>query len=270
VFLKASITRNVLSEKQYGFKSDFMFLRADSLEIEYGIDHQIAKFYVDREPPKDNLYWKDKLLYLRPQPGYIFLPLITDLFYKSGVDRDELLSECFVSTIEKICDYAAQEEFGILTHLEAVSRCVEFAISLSTNSKYLNKLVEYFDQSNNELTSIRIPFRALHRADLFLFSLSVLKVGFEKQVGLTQTWFALISTLLLLDDAEDYLDDKENGEQNVFIESGSNRDGFERIREMLSENLEHIEKINSSMADALAKKLLGIADKPGIKEYLNE
>jgi hypothetical protein len=42
-----------------------MFVSSNFLAIHYGVNDTIAKFFVDREPPINNLYWKDKLLYLR-------------------------------------------------------------------------------------------------------------------------------------------------------------------------------------------------------------
>ncbi len=56
-----------------------MFISTGYLGIQYGVDNNIAKFFVDREPPANNLYWKDKYLYLRPSPGYLFIPLIVDI-----------------------------------------------------------------------------------------------------------------------------------------------------------------------------------------------
>jgi hypothetical protein len=246
-----------------------MFLRADSLEIEYGIDRRIAKFFVDREPPGDNLYWKDKLLYLRPQPGYIFIPLIIDLYYRSGIAIEKLLSEDYVGAIERVCHYAAQQEFGIITHTDAVNKCIEFLKGCLSSEIFIAELLHYSEGVTNEISKMAVPFKALHRADLFLFSLPVLDVELEKQFQLAKTWFALISILLLLDDAEDYLEDKEKGEENAFIESGSSKEGFEKIKEMVANNLDHLAKINSCMADALHMKLTSIVDKPGIKEYLN-
>jgi hypothetical protein len=246
-----------------------MFLSADALEIQYGIDGSIAKFFVDREPPADNLYWKDKLLYLRPQPGYIFIPLIIDLYFRSGIPKEQLLSEAFVQTIENICHYAAQQEFGVISKEEGIQQCEQLVADCTKDIFLLQSLHEYFTGKNGFIVELATPFSALHRGDLFLFALCVLPINTKKQRQLVQTWFALISTLLLLDDAEDYIDDKEKGEENAFIESGSSQEGFDRIRDMLSKNLDHISAINSSLANALHRKLVALADKPGIKEYLN-
>lgn len=245
-----------------------MFLTANALVQEFGIDEKIAKFFVDREPPKENLYWKDKLLYLRPQPGYIFLPLIVDLLYRSGIEIEELLSEKFISVLEQIGHFAAQEEFNLITKSEAVNACKKL-VEIS-DKKFLDEVVGYLHGADNDLSVAATPFKALHRGDLFLFSLCILNCGREKKMELANTWFALISTLLLLDDSEDYHSDLETGDENAFIESGSNQEGFNKIKSLLAKNLHHIAAINASMSNGLHQKFIALADKPGIKEYLNE
>jgi hypothetical protein len=245
-----------------------MFLTANALVQEFGVDKTIAKFFVDREPPKDNLYWKDKLLYLRPQPGYIFLPLIVDLFYRSGVQLEELLSEEFITTLEQIGHYAAQEEFNLIAKKEAIESCKKL-VEVFKDDKFLNDLAEYLNGGQNEISALTTPFKALHRGDLFLFSLCVLKCDEEKKMQLVKTWFALISTLLLLDDSEDYDSDLETGDENAFVESGSNQEGFAKLKSLLAENLHHITLINAAMANGLHQKFIALAEKPGIKKYLN-
>jgi hypothetical protein len=245
-----------------------MFLTAIALVQEFGVDKTIAKFFVDREPPKENLYWKDKLLYLRPQPGYIFLPLIVDLFYRSGIPLADLLSEEFITTLEHIGHYAAQEEFDLITKQEAMVSCKRL-VEVFKDEKFLNDLAEYLNGDQNEISALTTPFRALHRGDLFLFSLCVLKCDEEQKLNLAKTWFTLISTLLLLDDSEDYDSDLEKGDENAFIESGSNQEGFDKIKSLLAKNLHHITSINAAMANGLHQKFIALADKPGIKKYLN-
>jgi hypothetical protein len=152
---------------------------------------------------------------------------------------------------------------------EAVDKCLKLQPIESPGQLFIDELYKYFSGEANNICDLTLPFKALHRADLFLFSLPALTVETEKLLDLTKTWFALISTLLLLDDAEDYLDDKKKGEENAFIESGSDKEGFEKIKEMLTINIDHITRINSSMAYSLNRKLMSIGDKAGIKEYLN-
>jgi hypothetical protein len=74
---------------------------------------------------------------------------------------------------------------------------------------------------------------------------------FEK---VTEQWFALISTLLLLDDAEDLESDLATGEENAYIESGLNADGLHRINVLLQVSLEKIALVNPTMAAELGRQ----------------
>lgn len=246
-----------------------MFLSASAIAIEYGIDDGIAKFFVDREPPNGNLYWKDKLLYLRPQPGYVFIPLIADLYFRSGIPKGTLLGEEYVGTVEGILHFAAEEEAGLITETELNAKCREFVRPLAKQAAHVDQLSGYLDGERNAISELAPPYRALQRGDVFLYSLCALDLDEQKFRELISTWFALISILLLMDDSEDYKADLASGDSNVFVESGSNRQGFDRLKKMLSEYLSHIQSINYSMAHALHRKVAGIADKPGIREYLN-
>jgi hypothetical protein len=246
-----------------------MFLTANTVVAQYGIDEAIAKFYVDREPPKENLYWKDKLLYLRPAPGYIFLPLITDLFYKSGISKHILLSEMFIQLLEQIGHYSAEEELQLITADEALQKCIDHVEPIATNKIFLGLLEDHFNGKKNFITDRTTPFAALHRGDLFLFSLCLFDVTMAAQENLISIWFALISTLLLLDDAEDIEADKEINEQNAFLESGSNKDGFKKIQELVTNNLNYLATINPILTNTLRQKFIIATDKPFIKEYIN-
>jgi hypothetical protein len=246
-----------------------MFLSAQALAIEYGIDDRIAKFFVDREPPADNLYWKDKLLYLRPQPGYLFIPLIADLFYRSGIAIEVLLGKEYVGTMEQVLHLAAQQEYGMISHEMLNEACRAIAQPVSKNKETFGLVAGYFAGEQNDINELAVPFKALRRGDVFLYSMCVPDIDRTNFLALVKTWFALISTLLLMDDSEDYIADLASGDENVFIESGSSREGFERIKNMLSVNLDHIQSVNYSMAHALHQKVVNIPGKPGIREYLN-
>lgn len=244
-----------------------MFLSAQALAIEYGIDDRIAKFFVDREPPKDNMYWKDKLLYLRSRPGYIFLPLITDLYYRSGLPLEKLLSEDFIDVLEKIGHYAAQEEYKLISYEEVNRLCREFASENCSNKEILEEVGNYFDGKKNQIDQLTKPFKALHRGDVFMYALCFLDIDKTKFLELVKTWFALISILLLMDDSEDYITDMRSGDENAFVESGSTKEGFAEIKNMIGESLGHIRSVNQAMAYALQQKLSLITEKPGLEEF---
>jgi len=229
-----------------------MFISTDHLAINYGVDDKIARFFVDREPPVNNLYWKGKLLYLRPAVGYLFIPLIVDLLYKSGIDRQQLLSEQFVTTMEQIGHISALEETKQISQKEAIEQCATLVETITINKEWFTKLKAYFSNlETSEFRSKASAFKALHRGDVFLFSLNLLDFPEALFVKIIEQWFALITTLLLLDDAEDIKIDKEAGEENAFLESGLNADGLDKIRELVKQNLHTINSVNPSLSRTL-------------------
>ncbi len=226
-----------------------MFISSSFLEISYGVDDKIARFFVDREPPADNLYWKEKLMYLRPAPGYLFIPLIVDLLYKLGIDRQQLLSEKFVTTMEQVGHISALEETRQLSKEKAINTCAELVKDICTNKDWANHLADYLHSKKaNFFDALSAPFKALQRGDLFLFSICALQFSPQLFEKIAEQWFALISTLLLLDDAEDIKADKKTGDENAFLESGLTAEGYRKIEELVSKSLKTTSKLNPAMA----------------------
>ncbi len=87
---------------------------------------------------------------------------------------------------------------------------------------------------------------------------------------ITQYWFALISTLLLLDDAEDIDDDRANNEENAFLESGLDKEGIERVKQLVAHNLRMIASINSMMSMKLDNQFKELIKKPYISPLINQ
>ncbi len=247
-----------------------MFVSAGFLGINYGVDDKIAKFFVDREPPKNNLYWKGKLMYLRLEPGWLFIPLIVDLLYKIGLDRDLLLSEEFVGLMEKIGHISAEEELKLIAREEALSKYIELVEANHKNERYYNNLIDFMKGgTNNSFAKLSTPYNSLHRGDAFLFSICALEFDDALQDKIVECWFALISTLLLLDDAEDIETDKRSGDENAFIESGLTKEGIEDLKEMVRKNLRFIDTINRPMALKLDRSFKHLLTLPHIQELVN-
>ncbi len=229
-----------------------MFISTDFLVQQYGVDETIARFFVDRDPPKQNLYWHEKLLYLRPSPGYLFIPLIVDLLYKCGISREQLLSTDYINTMEQTGHISALEETGQVPHSDAVSLCIEMVKDNYKNERWYNQVVAYFNGQPGMFSQQATPFKALHRGDLFLFSICRLAFPAERCQTIVSQWFALISTLLLLDDSDDLEEDKQTGDENALIECGMDAKGFAAIRQMVTDNLQTIAALNGTMSSKLA------------------
>lgn len=248
-----------------------MFVSANFLSIQFGLNDHIAKFFVDREPPRDNLYWRDKLLYLRQEPGYLFIPIIVDTLYKLGIDKFILLSDEYVQLLEKIGHIAALQEAEKITDNQAVEQCIALTDSIAKNQHFYTALLDYIKGNNNNfIKNYCTPFNALHRGDIFLFSLVVLDFDNELAEKIVQFWFAIITSFLLLDDADDIEKDKINQHENAFLESGLDKAGIEQIKQLLSANLRLLETINKPLAKGIDKLFIKMAELPTIQQYLNQ
>jgi hypothetical protein len=248
-----------------------MFVSRDLLGIHYGVDDKIARFFVDREPPIDNLYWHDKSLYLQPSPGYLFIPLIAELLFRIGISREQLLSVQFIECMEQIGHITALEETKQITAREAVNKCIDLAKTSGKNEAWLNTVVDYFNEvPGNLIVTMTTPYKALHRGDIFLFSLTTIEFPVDLFKRVTELWFALISLLLLIDDADDITDDKKNNEDNAFLESGLDKEGIERIKDFVRSKLRILKEINKPMAVKIDMSFIAMIDKPHVHPLLNQ
>ena len=239
-----------------------MFVSTEYLVVNYGVDEKIARYFVDREPPADNLYWHEKLLYLRPSAGYIFIPLIVDLLYKSGIERDELLGSEFVSVMEEILDVSVLEESKKIDAATAIQQCSEFVKKTCKSVAWNNDVLDYLSGKHNFIDRLASPFKALHRGDMFLFCFCALHIPKEKEHQIVEQWFALITTLLLHDDADDVQRDLKNGDENAFLEHGLNAHNIAVAENLIKKNMTTISLLNKTMAVTLERQFKELLKKP--------
>lgn len=248
-----------------------MFVSADFLAIQYGIHDKVAKFFADREPPANNLYWHGKLLYLRHEAGYLFIPIIVDTLNKMGIDREILLGNQYIDLLEQIGHIAALQETGQLTYEQAINECILLTSGKEVNANFYKALVNYMQgNSNNFIKPMCAPFAALHRGDMFLFSLAVLNFSDELAVKIIEFWFALISSFLMLDDADDFEKDKKNTDENTFLQSALDKDGASKLKTLITHNLAVLVNINKPLARVMETQFIKMNQLPHIHQYLNQ
>ncbi|MBX2930893.1 MAG: hypothetical protein KF781_02970 [Chitinophagaceae bacterium] len=247
-----------------------MFISTDFLASKYGVHDAIANFFVEREPPTDNLYWKNKLLYLRPEPGYLFIPVMVDTLYKLGIDRNVLLSNEYIHLLEQIGHIAALEETKQISKEQVIEQCIDLTKEKAVNKYFYTALTDYIKGGNkNFIHEMLFPFSALHRGDIFLFSVTVLDFDDETAKKIVAYWFAIIGSFLMLDDAIDIEIDKKTGDENAFLQSGLDKEGIERIKNILGQNLTTIKTFNNPLARAIDNQFVKMATQPHIQQYLN-
>jgi len=237
-----------------------MFTSKIQLINNFGVDEDIAVFFVDRKVPQENSYWEKRLLYVANGTGYLFIPLFFDMQLKFGVDKKILLSEEYVGLSEHILDSAAQYEKNHYDFNIHIERCKELLKSKTVQHNLYNDLVDFFGQS------ILKPYKylgtsncALNRGDSFLFLLCVLDIPENTLQEIIKGWYALTPSLLLMDDVMDLHEDRQRGEENSINEFGGGADAVKKAIEYLRINFSVLKTINEKLGyffeQSLEKKL---------------
>ena len=231
-----------------------MFLRAEDLKLSYGVDLQIGRYYVNRMVPVENAYWKGRHLYVPPVPGFMFMPIMSDLARRCGIPIQDLLSDCYLDAAEFILDSAARLEMRAINWATHVDECLDYVadkvqqpVLLAALDTYLRKGSATGDVRDGLGTS----FPSLNRADTYLISFCT--IPFEESLvdQLLKGWYALMTYFLLQDDLSDIRQDLKNQEENALLDAGLTDDGAKRIRAMIHQSQLAMEEINPVLANRI-------------------
>jgi hypothetical protein len=234
-----------------------MFLSKDDLKLAYGVDMQIGETYVNRKVPQDNLYWKNRKIYVPSAPGYTFMPIFSDLLYRCGADRQQLIGEEFLQLSEAILHSAALLEHKELAWAEHVAEVVNLVAPAVENKKFFEELKAYAENSlplKSPEARLGTEFPSLNRADSYLFSLVAIQSSSFDLDKAIRAWYALMTYFLILDDLADIREDLLNGEENVLIDAGLNDAGAEKIKNMIDESISTMQLVNPVMANRIEHK----------------
>lgn len=243
-----------------------MFLTKDDLKLSYGVDLHLAEAYVNRRVPSDNLYWKDRMIYLPAAPGYIFMPIFSDLLLRSGVNKAILLDERNMLFQEKILHLAAMLEYKKMDWREHTQAVVNLAREECTDIDLFKALQHYLiDGAATEIDNVKLGtgFPSLNRADSFLYSLVRLDPSAYDRSKAIKGWYALVSYFLILDDLADIKDDLKKGEENILSETGFDHSGLRKIAAMLEESRQVMQYINPVMGNRIDHKI-SVIDLPAV------
>lgn len=247
-----------------------MFASKDDLKLSYGIDMEIGKFFVDRKVPENNLYWKNRLLYINPMPGYLFIPLYTDLELRLGIPISQLLNEEHISFMERIMHSIAKQEFESLPLEQHVEECVEITRPVCRNEKLLKQLQRYFG-GEREIDGISFgtPYKALNRVDTYMFTLCFFEFDDNIKKKLIDAWHALMGFYLITDDLDDIKDDILQNEDNTIVEAGLSDAGAKAVEEIMQQTYLTMNAINPVFANRMDYSWQQINVKKIIDEYLS-
>lgn len=233
-----------------------MFLTKHDLKLSYGVHLDIGAKYVDRRLPEGNLYWKSRTIYLPGAPGYIFMPIFADLLLRAGADKSTLLAEAQLKTSEEILHSAAlleHKQINWIEHIEQVSKIQPHPASRTVHAE----LVKYLQEGSNSATNglkLGTKFPSLNRADSYLLSITTLDVNSFDLTLAIESWYALMTYFLIMDDLADIKEDLKNNEENVLLEAGLDQNGISTITNMIDKSIGVMNKINPVMANRIDHK----------------
>ena len=212
------------------------------LEFELGIQPVVIHFLHDRPIPKNNEYWKGRTSFLSKSPGYLFIPILFDLFLKSGIDKSVILSELHIHLIEEILHLAARQEREQLTYPQLHEKCRAVVQREGIAPDEILKA----DQALVHRPFMRIPvkFQSLQRANSYLYSAVLFPNDYDM---IFQLWESLMPFFLFLDDLTDIKEDLANQSENCLLDSPGGQDNFFILHPLMAELLKKIEPINSKL-----------------------
>lgn len=232
-----------------------MFTSKDDLKLGYGVDMEIGKFLIDRKVPIENLYWKNRLLYIIPMPGYLFIPLYMDIQYRLGLSKADLLSEQHLQLVEHILHSAAKLENRQINFKEHVAECIEITKPHCKNPAFLQDLIFYFSGEKDKASvALGTPYKSLTRADAYLFSLCYFEFDDALKQKLVDAWYALIAYYLIVDDLEDIQPDFEQQEENALLEAGLSEEGAKAIEALIHRSYHIMNTVNPVIANRIDHK----------------
>ncbi len=253
-------------EKKRGFiqipnrissKIECMFFTKDDLKLAYGVDLDIAEAYVNRAIPKENLYWKNRSIYIPPAPGYFFMPIYSDILLRCGAEKEFILSEVFLALNESILHSAALLEHNEIDWATHVSQSIHCASSMVTRPILFSEITQYLSQpvlrkQGNSLLGTRFP--SLNRADSYLLSITSIPSDNFDEAKAIRAWYALMTYFLIQDDLADIKDDLKKNEENVLIDAGLNDAGLQVVTEMINQSHDALLSINPILSNRIDYK----------------
>ncbi len=217
-----------------------------------GVHPAIGRFFVDRQPPQNNSFWKKHVLYIAFGNGFVSIPVYYDLLYRIGVPMEVLLNEKHILFMEQLMHFAILQERNEISREEELESVRGMLQGRIQNKHKYEQLSQYLDQPVlKTLGSFGTAFPSLNRADLFLYILCDLPLTDAQWEKALHYWYALHPTYLISDDIGDYASDKEEGEENLIIELGDDAGAFEKAVEMIRQNAETMREINPVLANYL-------------------
>ena len=230
-----------------------MVITKHFLADKLGLDFEIAEFFADRKVPPNNLYWKKSFLYLSFGTGYLFIPIIMDTLYKSGIPKNIVIDPVRIARMEQSFDIVMQHERKMIGFDEYIKQMSEVFLPHVVNPALFDDLILYFNGQPAQQYALGTPVPALNRSDAFLFTFTDLALDDNTLQTIIRRWYYLAVAHLMLDDFVDLEDDRMKGEENALIELGDNSIALEKCHRLMEENINGLKETNPLIAAFFSK-----------------
>ena len=226
-----------------------MVITSRKLQDQLGVDNKIADYFANERPvPANNLFWKNKRIYISGGFGFLTIPLAFDLIHKLGVPLDLLLKEEHVSLMEQGFDQLKRYENGEISGEQFLTNCMLIWRPSIKQKKLADDLYNMLSGKAPVYFKFETAHKALIRSDAFLFTIVDLELTDEWIKDFLPYWYSLARPILLLDDFKDLPEDRQNKDENTIIELGNNAAGINAAYEMGVKDLEKLGTINPQLA----------------------
>lgn len=233
-----------------------MVITARKLESEMGVNSEIAHYFAnERKVPIDNLFWKNKRIYISMGFGYLTIPLMFDLVHKSGVPIEMLLRDEHVTLMEKGFDKLKRYENNEINFPEFLSACKQLVQDKVKQPHLAADLFATFSGKEAQYFRFETKHKALARSDSFLLTIVDLDLTDEWVHSFLPIWYSLARPILLLDDFKDLVEDRINLEENTIIELGDNGKAVAEAYDLGMADVEILSKVNPQLAKYMAQFL---------------
>jgi hypothetical protein len=185
------------------------------------------------------------------------MPIFSDLLYRCGADRQQLISQDFLQLSESMLHSAALLEYKQLGWEEHIAEVIALVTPRVVDHKLFEELKAYAGKMHPIKTGderLGTAFPSLNRADSYLFSLLIINSSAFDVDKAIRSWYALMTYFLILDDLADIREDLLNGEENVLIDAGLDETGADKVTKMIDESIATMHLVNPVMANRIEHK----------------
>ncbi len=222
-----------------------MVVTSRRLQDSLGVCPEIAEYFAnERKVPVDNLFWEKKRIYLSAGFGYLTIPLVFDLLYRSGVELDVLLSDEHVSLMEKGFHSLKLYEKGDCSFDDFLNDCHVLLSGRIKQQKLASDLFDLFSGKEPQFFKFETKHKALARSDSFLFTLVDLQVTDEWVESFLPVWYSIARPILLLDDFKDLIEDRVSKDENTIVELGNDADAIKAAYQLGNNDIKVLNEVN--------------------------